>query len=374
MPIFILHHNLEQISNEFLMKSYENITKNDNHPKYSILTYWLDEEKHNIFILFKAEDKLALRTYVKTKLQIDNENIYEVNNCLENFCINHDIVKGFGTKPSKTKNGQDKKIIVAFYLQPFISGLNYSCIKPLSNIILSHFIKINQIIKNHKGKIISHQKHCIICTFDDVANTIKSIYAIRLFIFILFKNDFKKSNAFIKIKISVSANQIPGSNITNIDNIIHEIKNLAFLSNKSTIVMSSKIYSFLKHEGYGFNEHIKRIKILSSNEEYFIHRFFYVLDKNLKSPDFSILSLAKEIGVSKSTLYRTIVSLTKMSPQTFIKEYKLIKSSYMLKEGLLNISEIAFESGFGSPSYFSKAFKNYYGYTPSVLLSLDNSS
>jgi AraC-like DNA-binding protein len=60
--------------------------------------------------------------------------------------------------------------------------------------------------------------------------------------------------------------------------------------------------------------------------------------------------------------------LTGKSPNTFIKDYRLNEAVKLLNKNAGNISEIAFETGFSSPSYFSKCFQKKYGHFPSGYL------
>ena len=84
---------------------------------------------------------------------------------------------------------------------------------------------------------------------------------------------------------------------------------------------------------------------------------------NLKVDDFS-----KPLGHSKSQLYRKMILLIGKSPNTFLKEYRLNEALTLLNKNTSNISEIAFETGFRSPSYFSKCFQKRYGHLPSDYL------
>jgi AraC-like DNA-binding protein len=60
--------------------------------------------------------------------------------------------------------------------------------------------------------------------------------------------------------------------------------------------------------------------------------------------------------------------LTGKSPNTFIKDYRLNEAVKLLNKNAGNISEIAFETGFSSPSYFSKCFQKKYGHFPTGYL------
>jgi len=81
---------------------------------------------------------------------------------------------------------------------------------------------------------------------------------------------------------------------------------------------------------------------------------------------FNVEGLGRQMGLSKSQLYRKITSLAGCSPNTFLKEYRLRNAAKSIEQRQGNIAEIAFESGFSSPSYFTKCFHKKFGILPSV--------
>jgi len=105
---------------------------------------------------------------------------------------------------------------------------------------------------------------------------------------------------------------------------------------------------------------------LSQNEfnKDFLKRLIFLIESNLSTPELSVEFLARETGMSQSTLYRNLKSLTGQSANSFIKNIRMRRSLLLLKEGNLNISEIATETGFNSPSYFTTAFKKHFGFSP----------
>jgi len=78
----------------------------------------------------------------------------------------------------------------------------------------------------------------------------------------------------------------------------------------------------------------------------------------------------KNLGYSKSKLYRTMMSLIGVSPNSFLKNYRLNMAIELLDSQALNISEIAYQTGFSSPTYFSKCFQEVYGILPSNYIKL----
>ena len=81
------------------------------------------------------------------------------------------------------------------------------------------------------------------------------------------------------------------------------------------------------------------------------------MDSHGDNTDLSVNDLGKALGYSRPQLYRKMVLLTGRSPNLFINEYRLNKALQLLKRKEKNISEIAFQTGFNSPSYFSKCFQ-----------------
>jgi signal transduction histidine kinase/ligand-binding sensor domain-containing protein/DNA-binding response OmpR family regulator len=105
---------------------------------------------------------------------------------------------------------------------------------------------------------------------------------------------------------------------------------------------------------------------ISKIDEDFMQQVILLLEKNIDNSEFDIDSFCKNIGVSSSQLYRKIKSITGLSPNEFIRTYRLKKAAHLITESNLNISEIAYKVGFNDALYFSKCFKKQFGTTPSL--------
>lgn len=77
--------------------------------------------------------------------------------------------------------------------------------------------------------------------------------------------------------------------------------------------------------------------------------------------------IGKHFGLSRVHLYRKLKALTGKSISEFVKTTRLEKALELVQEGKLNISEIAWQTGFASVSYFSTSFKKAYGKNPSEM-------
>ena len=93
-----------------------------------------------------------------------------------------------------------------------------------------------------------------------------------------------------------------------------------------------------------------------------------IINDNLDREDLGVAFLAEQMCMSQSSLYRKLMAIVGVSANEYIRHIRLGKAEEMLREGLLNITEIAFRTGFGSHSSFGKAFKKEYGMAPSEYL------
>ena len=102
----------------------------------------------------------------------------------------------------------------------------------------------------------------------------------------------------------------------------------------------------------------------SNDKESFIKRLTEIINTNIANEQFGVNELAREVGMSRSNLHRRVKSFTGKSVSAFICDVRLDKASQLLKESSGTISEIAFECGFHSTTYFSKCFKDRFGFSP----------
>ena len=96
----------------------------------------------------------------------------------------------------------------------------------------------------------------------------------------------------------------------------------------------------------------------------FLNKMSSYIEKNLSNYDLDYKKLCEESAMSRTVLYAKFKTLTGLGVHDFIKNIRLKKSLKLLQEGRLNISQIAYEVGFATPSYFSKSFLKQYKVSP----------
>ncbi len=96
----------------------------------------------------------------------------------------------------------------------------------------------------------------------------------------------------------------------------------------------------------------------------FIAKFRKVIDNNLIDSDLNVDEIGKSLGLSRVQLYRKIKSLTNYAPNELVRIIRLKAAEQMFINTEKTISEVAYDTGFTSPSYFTKCFKEYFNESP----------
>lgn len=107
---------------------------------------------------------------------------------------------------------------------------------------------------------------------------------------------------------------------------------------------------------------------VSEVDKSFVDRFRGLIEENLTDSELSVEELGSKMGLSRVQLYRKIKALTNYSPNELVRIARLKKAASLLASSEKTISEITYEVGFTSPSYFTKCYKEYFGESPTDFL------
>ena len=103
-------------------------------------------------------------------------------------------------------------------------------------------------------------------------------------------------------------------------------------------------------------------------DQEFMERLHETVMKHLAEPDLNIETLTTELGTSKSTLYRKVTANTGLNINEYIRVCRLKKAAEMLSSQKYRISEVAYMTGFSSPSYFATCFQKQFNVSPSAFV------
>lgn len=96
-----------------------------------------------------------------------------------------------------------------------------------------------------------------------------------------------------------------------------------------------------------------------------VEKFRKLVDQNLTSDKLSISFLCEQLGMSQTTFFRKMKSVLDVSPNDYIRVARIERAAVvLLRTNDVRISDVAYEFGFSSPSYFTRCFIQHYGMSP----------
>lgn len=148
----------------------------------------------------------------------------------------------------------------------------------------------------------------------------------------------------------------------------------------SMSILKSKIHNILRTrrlaiEYYKGEVSVQPQKIaINPLDQDFLKKALEIVEKHLTDTEFSTEKFAHEILMSRSNLHLKMKALTGESTNEFIKRVKFKKACELLQSRRYSISEIAYMTGFNTPSYFTASFKSRFNCLPSEYADRDATS
>jgi signal transduction histidine kinase/DNA-binding response OmpR family regulator len=98
----------------------------------------------------------------------------------------------------------------------------------------------------------------------------------------------------------------------------------------------------------------------------FVQEALAIVERNISNAGFSVEELSRALLLSRAAVYKRLFVLTGKTPIEFIRQLRLQRAAQLLEKSNMTVAEVAYETGFNNPKYFSKYFKTEYGKLPSA--------
>ena len=98
----------------------------------------------------------------------------------------------------------------------------------------------------------------------------------------------------------------------------------------------------------------------------FLKKINAVILSNIDKDGFNANHLSTAMRMSRAQLYRRLHPIIREAPGHYIKKMRLQKAKELLETTDMRIGEVAFKTGFQTPSHFTRVFSKYYGVSPSL--------
>ena len=367
MPIYMDRHDLNAVTAKDVAEAHREDLKIQHKYQCKGLTYWFDEERGTAFCLIEAPNADCVKNMHDDAHGLVPHQIIEVES---------NVVSAFLGRiedPKSDRFLEDTSLPIiaesAFRIimhvclrDTMLLKLNMEKNKALTVINSARDI-VQKSMKRYNGHEVKKDRKKVVVSFTSAASAVMCALEIQ--------NELGSNggdNSQLRVKISLSA----GTPVTGSKHLFGGAMQLAErlceVANKEMVVISAEVLNIYNNEILDGLSEDAPVQTLSPDDENFINKLSDAADHVAYDPQFDVGDFGKRVGLSRSQFYRKVSHITGLSPNDFIREFRLSKALNLIEKKKGNVSQIAFESGFNSPSYFSKCFQKKYGILPSSLV------
>lgn len=354
MPLFMDIHIIPGVKARDVAEAHRQDLLCQGEHECNCMTYWIDEKRENVFCLIEAPDKEAVIAMHTKAHGLVPHKIVEVNqNLVESFLGRIYDPGNASIAEDGLKVFQDPSfriILLATTKDPVLLRHELS-IDKANALLNSYTSSIRQQLADWEGREVPCPGTDFIASFTTASNAIDCALAIQ--------------RSVTGLKISINAGEPVSSGDHLFSDTIQLARQLAFITRATQITIAAAVKALITKDHFQ-----QPLHYLSPQDELLLQQLFNTLDTNWQDPGFTVTEFCTAMAMSQSQLYRKTMELTHLSPNILLKEFRLNKARELMKEKRFNIAQITYDTGFTSPSYFTRCFKNSYNILPMAYLKL----
>jgi AraC-like DNA-binding protein len=363
MPLYMDVHILPGVKAENVAEAHQKDLAHQEEYGCTCMTYWIDEARGSIFCLIQAPDKTAVEEmHGKAHGLIPNK-VIEVNTSLVESFLGRiydpqdATLTGDGLRVFEDPSF--RILLVTRICDPFLLKCRYG--EKAEQLIAVY----NSIIRKHlaanSGREAEHDGDGFIISFSSAGKALACAAAIQQEMQETITDD-------INFKMAVNSGEPVEKSQELFGDTIQFARNMCYISGNHSIAIASSVKELASNDFFQYQ--YRDILTLRPQDENLLKLLFNTLEENWQNPHFDIADYGKATAMSTSQLYRKTISLTGVSPNILLKDFRLEKAKQLMRRRPYNIAQITFDSGFTSASYFTKCFKKKYGLLPMAYLEL----
>lgn len=363
MPIYMDIHVIPGVKAQDVAEAHRKDLFHAEEYGCKCMTYWIDEERENVFCLIEAPDKETVNAMHNRAHGLIANKIIEVDSSVvesflgriydpENATITSDGLKVFSESSFRV-------LLIVWISDPILLKYRYGNEKAIELLTQTN----NLVRKNasvYKGREVEHDKPGFIISFDSAAQAIACALEIQHNL----DAEFLDKTLF---RMSLHAGEPVDTSELLFGDALRFADFLCGISPAGQLSITPEVRDLVANQQFDL---IKGVMILSPRDKQFLELLFSTLDKKWQDADLNLDDYCRAMAMSKSQLYRKTIELSGMSPNVLLREFRLHKAKELLKKQLSSIAQITFDCGFTSPSYFTKCFKKKYGLLPMAYIDL----
>lgn len=109
--------------------------------------------------------------------------------------------------------------------------------------------------------------------------------------------------------------------------------------------------------------------LLNNKDQQFLEKISFLIKENIGSQKLNATFLSASLGMSHSVVYKKLKSLTSLTIQEYIIDFKLKTAKKIITSQNLSVTDVCYMVGYSDRKYFSKLFKQRFGKNPSEYIS-----
>jgi AraC-like DNA-binding protein len=334
MPIYMDRHDVSPaVTAEAVAHLHQEDLKIQDQFNCRALTYWFDGERQTAFCLVEAPNREALhQMHRHAHGEVPNA-IIEVDPTVVNSFL------GRITDPDQPAAGN-----LTLIQEPAFRVILMADNPPGK--IADQF---QQLIISCKGSMVHQYSKGWLASFSDAANALGAAESLM-------------ANGWTKIALAA------GVPVTGRPAFFEEAVEQAtqfFRFVKGEIVATAAVKNELEKSGSGLLQASDKLVTLNRQDESILQRLLEYTSGVWQDPEIKVTDFTRPTRLSKAQLYRAMIRIMGMAPNQFLKLYRLHQAAELLEQEHKTIAAVAYETGFGSPSYFAKCFQQHFGFPPS---------
>ncbi|MEZ5012686.1 MAG: DUF4242 domain-containing protein [Chitinophagales bacterium] len=327
------------------------------------MTYWIDEDRETIFCLIEATDRDAVKNMHSKAHGLVPHKIIEVSsNIVQSF-----LGRIYDPDDAVMENGLKVFANPGFRVLLIAETMDQTLMRShlgtdAANTLIATFnAEVRKQLLLHNGSEVEHPGEGFLVSFASASQAVKCTLAIK---------DQLPEEVAQSLDLHMAING--GEPIEKSNNLFGDAIQfghyLCSILSKERVALSAQIKELASKELVQNQK--GRLYILSQADEDLLKLLYATLEEKYADQYFDLSEFSRAMAMSQTQLYRKLTTLTGHASNALLKEFRLEKAKEFMQKGIHSISQVAFDTGFSSPSYFTKCFKSRYGLLPMEYIEL----
>lgn len=358
MPIYMDIHVIPGVKAKDVAEAHRRDLLHQGEYGCKCMTYWIDEERENVFCLIDAPSKETVEElHGRAHGMVPNRIIEVSENLVESFLGRIYDPEEAETSSDGLKVFHDpsfRVLLVTKTADPILLEYELGAEKAAALLERQHSaVRLKRA--EYGGREVEHAGQGFILSFSSAVKALSCALAI------LGELSADEARA-LDFRIGMHAGEPVEKSNELFGDALQMADRLCSIAGSLQVVVSSAVRELVSRENFQHRQNL--VVTLSPADEDYLGLLVGKLEENWQDPDFNVDEFCQAVAMSKSQLYRKTIELFDRSPNTLLKDYRLEKARELMKKRRYTISQITFDSGFTSPSYFTKCFKKKFGLLP----------